>query len=272
LYLVHVDESGWPGGKGRHYVLLGLGFPLENGYSVSELGHSLLVRLKSEFGYNLREIKGANVYALLKKEKKLDEYYKILDETSFNLFNIQAFAKTVIVDKREFKTEVLSKLREQIDRSLSNPTVGYLNSLRVSRVRQKVVNYMMNRIYDIVVRAQTLNELMLRIHKELEKRDDIGIMIFDAEADNLVDSAFSLFGYALAKEGLAFGDSVITPTRIKHIALSKSNLDFGIQLADLLANAVYNCLVHGDSEAYSKISILLGGKGFFMLPKTVEGC
>ncbi|MCE4599679.1 MAG: hypothetical protein F7C81_05725, partial [Desulfurococcales archaeon] len=46
IYLVYVDESGTPGVKGRYYILLGLGFPLEASYIIRELGYSLLEELR----------------------------------------------------------------------------------------------------------------------------------------------------------------------------------------------------------------------------------
>ena len=273
MFLVYVDESGTPAGKkGRHYVLLGLGIPIDASASVRHLGINVLDNLRREHNYNQHELKGEKVFSTLKG--KTDDYASLLAGVAQILKSYDAFTVAVVVDKKMFNIEVFPKLWKHLDAALARPPVTYLNALLVPSVRRGVIEALREKITDNVVRAQGLNELMLRVYKELETRDSIGIMTFDAEADNLVKSAYAMYATALADEGIAFGKEIVRPVLIKHIAISKSSLDFGIQLADLLANAVYNCLEHGVTEAYAALetSGLIGDKGFVVLPKGAAGC
>ncbi|MCE4611426.1 MAG: DUF3800 domain-containing protein [Desulfurococcales archaeon] len=272
LYMIYVDESGTPGHKGsRYYILLGLGIPLDHSYALNELGENLLEKLW-KLGYDKRrhEIKGSEVFRLLKGHK--DKYVAFLESVVSKLVDLEAFSIAVAIDKHAFNHEVLSKLEEYLDTTLSQPPSQYLNVFVVDSVRSTIIMSLRNYADDLIVRAQSLNELLFRVHKELESRDAQGIAIFDAEADSLARSAYKIYATALARDGLAFGMDVVRTDRIKDVKLGKSNLDFGIQLADLLVNSIYNCFEHGVREVYEILKPLLGDKGFVLLPKTAKPC
>ena len=255
----------------RYYILLGLGIPLDHSYALSELGENLLEKLW-KLGYDERrhKIKGSEAFRLLKGHK--DRYIAFLESVVSKLVDLEAFSIAVAIDKHAFNHEVLSKLEEYLDTTLSQPPSQYLNVFVVDSVRSTIIRALRSYADDLIVRAQSLNELLFRIHKELEARDAQGIAIFDAEADSLARSAYKIYAITLARDGLAFGMDVVRTDRIKDVKLGKSNLDFGIQLADLLVNSIYNCFEHGVREVYETLKPLLRDKGFVLLPKTAKPC
>jgi len=271
LYIVYVDESGTPGiKKGRYYILFGLAAPLTSNHMVMELGANILNNLK-QYGYNNNEIKGSKIFKLLKNE--IDKYVNIIDNVVGKLEEFGVFSVSIVIDKINFAKNVLPKLRKSLDSALAKPPVGYLNVLLVPKIRNEIINSIINKHIDLIIRAQSINELLVRIQKEFEHRESYGIVIFDSEASSLASSAYGIFAEALRREGLAYVKGGLgKPDRILHVSLTQSNLDYGIQLADLLVNSLYNCIEHNIVQVYKKLSNIFLDKGIVILPKGVELC
>ncbi|MEB3816911.1 MAG: DUF3800 domain-containing protein [Desulfurococcales archaeon] len=273
IYLIYVDESGTPSFKrGRYYILLSLVTPSDASEKVVQLGRSVLTKLRN-YGYNHDEIKGYEVYKLFKKVNDIGKYVNIVGKVAEELNKLGSLAIIVVIDKKAFKEDVLSKFRNHLDAALAKPPIGYLNVFSVRQIRNIIINSILEDKSDLIIRAQSVNELLVRIQKELEHLESQGIVFFDAEAATLAQSTYGIFAEALREEGLAYVKGGLgRPDRILYIGLTKSSLDYGIQLADLLVNALYNCIVYNMSNIYKYISVLLSDKGLTVLPKKVKIC
>ncbi|BES81534.1 hypothetical protein [Pyrodictium abyssi] len=111
-----------------------------------------------------------------------------------------------------------------------------MNSLRIDAVRDRIIRSVANAVYDTVVKSQVVNEILYRVDRELAARGVDGIILFDADANNLINSTYSIVGSAISQStGAITKHGTVKLSRIAEIFLGDSKLILGIQFADLLA-------------------------------------
>ena len=273
FYIVYIDESGVPDiyKKGRYYILFGLAIPIKFISNINDLGTDILNRLRNE-GYNKKEIKGNKIYSFLKKKDKT-KYIRIIKNIVNKLNNNGLFAIAVVLDKKGFKEKTINIFKTKINESLKNIYINNLNVLYNNKIREEIIKIIIKNNNSFIVRAQCINELFVVLERELDQRRAWSVVIFDSDAAHLAGSSYKIFAEAIRHGGIAHASSeLMRANRILSITLTKSELDYGIQLADLLVNALYNCINYKIEEISEYILSLFPNKGLVVLPEGEDIC
>ncbi|MCD6300685.1 MAG: DUF3800 domain-containing protein [Staphylothermus sp.] len=296
MYLVYLDESGDPTPPPRSgipfYIISAFLMRPDAMRIVEEKVDNIYGYLR-EKGVNtekLEELKGSEIWRKIRKkcgnnmEEAKNIFRGIYDIIHSEEFTIIAVA----VDKEKYINEtVLGRELDGIRRSTINTINSISNSPYFSvlgnpNVRRQVnidaeegFNELKSRFIGNLIKYQATNDILVRIEKFLEKEEEEGILLFDADAKTISSSIYSFLARSFRRDGMALRhDTLLQPEKIVHHLLIDSKLDHALQLADIIAYGIREILQFEDKEIYSKLEPMLDkgprnetwGFGFKIIP------
>ncbi len=296
MYLVYLDESGDPTPpprSGTPFYIISAFLMRPDAMRIVEEKVDNIYGYLREKGVNiekLEELKGSEIWKRIRKkygnnkEEAKDVFRGIYDIIYSEEFTIIAVA----IDKEKYINEtVLGRKLDEI-RSSAIDTINsignssYFSVLGNPNVRRQVkmdieegFNELKSRFIGNLIKYQATNDILVRIEKFLEKEEEEGILLFDADAKTISSSIYGFLARSFRRDGLALRhDALLQPEKIVHYLLIDSKLDHALQLADIIAYGIREILQFSDREIYYKLQPMfdkgqrneIWGFGFKVIP------